>query len=743
MVASFGTRSCMKVIGENSTKILEPNYLYEAVSSKNEEDYLITDESLVSKMSFGRKTIGKLKISGDINKEFPADDEYFYLAGVKDGQLSFSYQYSTDFFDNKSDCCVTFSLLMIQKESDGEWVDVVTPVTGFLEDNHGNAENFYTTNGNDLSNGCLYCITLMYDTKEKRESDGFLSGLFPKYDYYQHEEDYYFYACMNNGAISIHDLSAKKNDFSEINGYSVEAVSKAETLQSGDTTIGGFSIEQMNLCDFVTVNSKETKSGTKFTKNGKYVVQLHYLGGIVNHVIYIFDGGEDCGKSEYFGDYLVDGQRMYWDGEYPMYTVGAKARINQVDSSVPALTGTLKNLTTNAVVLDLDGKSRSEVICELQAGEYLGEFYSGHTDSGSYYHYTFHFFVSEDSSIPHINYDTLLSETRLSDYMSKHYEVTIPTTRGGNIYVCFADYDEAFAFAYETEKRYVEQNEDGLYYKTSFSNPQKIKYLFETDEDKMQLTELLSSNAEKSVEIAYFNPKEKMSIQEMDEKEIQQEMESLTLAESKHVTLPESRDNLLKRVPYINDFQFMYVGDYESQTITALCRENDKVYSLEFGKPVNEQLDVSSRYTITEKNEYGVETTYDVNYMSENQTTSIFQIKQGEDSLRREIQQVEEVTADSVKIIKSYNLLDEYAIVTIKAPRIYKKELTCLVTELNNLLLYKAGDYELVFSDRVGNSYTVKLHLNGDTSAKFSSASDKSYSDIYNSIHLNDTITEE
>jgi hypothetical protein len=100
-------------------------------------------------------------------------------------------------------------------------------------------------------------------------------------------------------------------------------------------------------------------------------------------------------------------------------------------------------------------------------------------------------------------------------------------------------------------------------------------------------------------------------------------LESLNISDSIRVfPSQEEKDKLIKHKPYINGFEFINVADYDVVEVTAYCEKDGKTYNIQFNKPIEEQLHISSKYTITETNIYGDSVSYDVYFVNENQTIS-------------------------------------------------------------------------------------------------------------------------
>ena len=751
------------IASANSTKA-SSTVTIDAKTYEFDEDngYNFSSASEVSSMSFGKKQLGSLSISGEITDTSSYRNKTAY--GVSDNsQISFSYSYDGSLLtDNKDEWhliddtgtsvdgfnlsgSVGKGVMMVQKSSDGStWVDAANPVVNFYSSNSSGKSNFYTTSGTDVAQGMFYRVIMAYKTTI-RTSSGFI-GIGQKWETKKHVEVYEFYLVVNSGTISVHNLATAESDLPEIEGYTPEIIKRAETLLDGSSTTKGFKIDKLNASYVVQVSKDGTAvtnnaaDGAEFTENGKYTVKtITKLGKTITQTFYVFNGGEDKGYSTYFGSSLVSGNRIFRYGDYPTYAKNSSIVVNAVSDSIPNLTGTITNLTTNEVITLTGGRERQEYI--LSPGAYYAKFYNSTSEAGSVYLYTFYFNVINEDSAPFVNYDNLMKAERLSDLSTKHYEVAYQTTAGGYIFVCFSldSYDEAFNYAYEIEKRFIEQTDDGLYYKSRENPNLKVKYF-----DYVEMTDVLNYYARKNVEYNYFNAIDAFTYQTY-ENNLLQELESLSIRDSIKVFPSQAEKNkLLSRQPFINDFTFINVADYDVVSVSAYCYKNGQTYTLEFDKDVSSQLTVSSKYRITEKNVYGDEVSYDVYFVNDNQTKSTWNVTlNGVSSVVTVSSDLTTnnkmtINADTISIASIENLLDPMAIVTIKAPEVYSFEIKCLVSELESIGLYKKGTYQLTFVDRVGNSYQLIINISGKSRYDdVVTTSTMSYTTFYNAVYMN------
>ena len=725
--------------------------------TESSSGYTSDPGNVVTTMKNGKQGLTSITISGDIISEAKKDNIPAY--GLNGSKVAFSVSYDDSLLnDSNPDVWHIVSdkgtsvdgyslgasigkgcLLIFKKHRGGEYELAANPITDFT---YG-VDNFYTPSGEDVYEGTYYKIVFAYSSRI-RTQQGFI-GIGVKYDTYYHMETYEFYLCEDSANISIHNLALTEEDF-DFEDYDINLLKKGETLTHGSVTTAGFKIDKLNITgNTVLVKHNGTDvtgvaDGAEFTDSGKYeITTVTRLGKQQKQIIYVFSR-DDMGYSTYFGENLIHGNRVFRFGEFPSYAKGASIEINQVDENTPILYGTVTNLDTGEIVFETN-QTREAQRFDLAPANYQIVFYSGNPEApGSLYKYTFRFTILDEKSAPYVNYYNLMHTERLADLQSKHYEVAYQTTKGGYIFVCFSleSYDDAFEYAYEIEKRFIEHKEDGLYYKSIENPSKKVKYI-----DYIELTAALNFYAKKNVEINYFNTIDEFTYQTYNN-DLLESLESLNISDSIRVfPSQEEKDKLLQHKPYINGFQFINVADYDVTEITAYCEKDGKTYDIQFNKPIEEQLHISSKYTITETNAYGDSVSYDVYFVDENQTISHWiattnGVESVVDVSSRDVNNGKiKITADSLVLQDIVNVLDENAIVAIKAPGLYAFEITCLVSEMEGFTLYEAGTYELTFVDMTGHFYQFIVTINGRQWSDVLAQNTTSYTALYNAVYLN------
>lgn len=705
--------------------------------------------------------LAKIQVVGDINGTSTYNGVPAY--GLKSGNMTFRLVYDGSCLDEngtkyllddsgkkafgqKFDAKIKKGVMIVQKSADGvNWENILSPVMNVFADNPNGINNFYTTNGADVKKGCYYRVLYAYESRIMLDSTKILFWDKKNHEDHKYVEEYKFYVCLNSAEITINNLSVSDKDLVvDEDGYSLEVLKKGNNLIDESATKDGFKIDTNGANYTVTVNGEVASNGKTFKQDGKYTITTtSALGVKTSKTVYVFSGGDDSGFSKYFDESIVSGKRVFREDDYPTYAAGSSAVIKAIPDNIPNISGTITNLTSGEEIT-VNDNTRKQRSYKLNAGTYCAELYTGNVDCGSVFHYTFIFNIIDEDAKPYVNYNTLMSLDRLSDLSSKNYQVVYQTTGGGYIYACFSSYDEAFAYAYDIEKRFIEWSDGELYYKSLENSNVKEKYQLNTSEDKIKLTKALNTYARQNVEIGYINPLEEFSYQPIaeNERDLLKCLETLSLRQSiKVFSSQEEKEKAFLRAPYLNGHTLVHVDDYDVKSVVAKCKVDGKDYPLKFNIPIEKQLTVSSVYTIVETNQYGDELSYDAVFMGENQTISNWEVNLGGNKQTKILSadNFENITADTISLKSISNELDVSAIVTIKAPNVYSYDLTGLNSELVNLTLYKEGDYTISFVDRVGNNYSINVHITGKSKyADAITGSNKSYTDVYNEIHLND-----
>lgn len=729
--------------------------------------YTFDNAATVDRMQYGKKSLGEFSLGGQIKEKGNYRKHTAY--GLQ-GEVAFSYAYDGAYqTDNKESWniiseegtivndiqlsgSIAKGVLIVQKSEDAyTWYEAALPITNYFEDNKNGSKDFYTPSGADVARGTYYRVIFAYKMGRKTGTSGWWLWEKDVFEYKECVEVYEFYLCSDTGVISLHDLGADVGSI-ETDEYTIEELTRGETLTDGAVTTKGFSVDKLGTTYLVEVSKNgetpvNAEDGATFTEEGLYTVtSTSKLGTSITQKIYVFGKGEDRGYHTYFDGNVVQGQRVFRYLDHPSYARGAFLKIKKISEYVPSIRGEVRDAESGNVIFEFNGSGGEEQLYSLKAGVYEVALSVGLSNAGSLIKYEFKFNIIDEDALPYVNFHNLRYSGRLMDLQTKHYEVAYHMTAGGYIFVCFSldSYDEAFKYAYDIEKRFVEKTSDGAYYK-SMENPNtKIKYI-----DNIALTEALNYYAEQNVEVNYFNPTDEFTYRTFED-DLLTQLESINEADSIKVFPNEEERAKMSDARYLNDFQFIKVDDYDVVKVEAYCCENGETIPIEFGKNVSEQLSVTSRYIITETNLYDLTRTYDAYFVQENRSVAKVTIRTGEsvEKLSLSLDKYEngmiELSADSLIFDEVIDPYDDQAIVTIKAPEVYTFELKCLVSEMGGLGLYKKGEYEITFVDRTSHLLKVRLKLSGGGMlSDLMSKNVLTYSELYNDLFLNDRASED
>ncbi len=697
-------------------------------------DYKYESKSSVSRMSYGSAGLCEISVTGQFSGETSPRNQPLNLARG-DAILTLSYNGklltdtpeawkiissgSTNVNSIKLPQKMEKGVVIIQSSPNGkDYTNLIEPLCNFFAQ-HPSGMVLPVK----ISSKGYYRIIVAYQTQ--RYVGKKLVVLDNNEDRF-HVETYAFRITKDNlEGIEIED-----------DGYSLTTLEKGETLKDYASTTVGFIIDKLGTNYEVKVNGRTVNDHTAITENGYYTIQVTtpLSKTRITHA-YVFRDDQTKGASTYFADVPVSGYRVFREGDLPTYDQRTKIQILRTNDQIPPLTGTITNVDTGKEIV-FDGSSRSPQTIDLTEGTYHADLYSGYTESGSVYHYELNFNIIAEDSKPFVNYRNLMTADRLSDLSSRYCQVAYQTTRGGYIFVCFSDQQRAFKYAYEIEKRFVE---DGRY--KSLDNP-NVKIKYSTDNQGLiDLTQAINHYADQNVEIAFFNPIDAFTYRTLDDPEQLSNLEALSLPESvKVIPSQDEKELMYQRQPFLNDFTFIHVADYDVISVEAFCRSNNTTYPLQFDIPVEEQLTVSSEYYITETNIYGDTNTYTAFFAADNQTRVTWKITKGSGTEMTETtcESTQELSADAVEIIGAENSVDNYAIVTITPSNGYSYPVTCLVSDLQGLVLNKKGDYNFSYVDRIGNNYEQVVHITGNQASSPISQDAISFSDLYNKVYLQD-----
>ena len=662
--------------------------------------------------------------------------------------------------------------LLIQKSSDGvNWVNV---------DAEAYADGLYTTdyykyyfdkgdvliytpNGKELLKG-LY-LKVSYAYKIEDYSTGDESRFLEVYD---------LFLCSNElEAVTIHNLSVKKNlkeyigDDKDIN---YEVYQLAETLESGSCTVTGFSIDtSLNPTVKYSVirNNEEIALPHKneYTQDGRYEIILKTaIGDEKKVIIYVDTQDATSAFQTYFEDGFITGdtgKRVYSEGKYPTYEGGkTKWKLPKMPENYLPLKGTIKNTTAGKeTVIEMKGNEQEQVISD--AGHYVVTLSTRPSSksgdlSGDYRVFTFEFDIIKEGTAPgpKVNKDSLnrYAKSSISDSYPKYYGVTYPSAATGDITLAFSTWEAAKQYAYNTEKGNVEKQDDGTY---RYKGSAKLSGRKEQIESTWDLTDAINYFAEQAVQELYFDLSEPFCSRTLDQSLIDKTKNLRTLellnsviifADDEEKETLCSLDNALPIIspkPYLyqnpglsgkeengfTDFQFVhdkYGCDSESVIITD-C--NGKAYQIDYQTNVGDLLQKqgcpTGIVTITERNIYQEETSYQAVYIAENANTAAitlayYQNGQQEEKTYSQADANAVIKADAFSIGAVKDDLDPYTLICVK--KAYGNDLAeYYVSDQECSKAWSdEGTYEVKVINRLGYFYTITVEIENSDYASLS-----------------------
>lgn len=733
--------------------------------------------------SFGDDSLSKLKLQqnygkkiktksvGNINKygfngdsvsiclslSSPSNSNYRFYAddyGKKDKQKVNGVKVGT----------VNTGALIIQKSSNGsDWekIDQASYADGLSTTDFSKyyANNgdilIYTPDGHELINGLYLKISFAYALENKKTED--ITRCL---------EVYNMYLCSNNlETITFHNLSVTEKLEQEIgDDKDVDATiyKKAETLLTGSETVSGFQIDtSSNPTVKYTVkrnNQNIELSGDTFKSPGKYEIFLKSAVDDERKVeIFVDTQTSEQALKTYFNEGFLDGKRIYSEGNYPKYEGGlTKYKLSDVDKQYPALSGTIKNITTGKEIIV--SSSYSEKTGEItEAGHYIAEFSTRPKDKaddfpGDYRVFIFEFDIIQNGTAPgpicnQKNLNTY-SISNVSDSYPMYYSLTYSSASKGDITLAFSSREAAKEYAYNYEKGKVEKQSDGSFrYSGSFSMEKKEKF-----NDTWDLTDAINYFSDAVVQRGYFDLSDQFNYLTLTDENISKYKNLRTLELNKSITIfaDNEKEKLCSKnkVPIISpkpyaylllsdadsvdsgyhDFEFVkdkYECDSSKVFITDV---NGNEYNIEYGKGVGKQLQdnncPSGKVTIHEETVYGDKTSYEAVFIAEGDNTASISIMYYQDG--KQIQKTldkqnadETIAAQAFEIERLTDDLDPYSLVSIVATTDDNKESTqYFVADQSSIPAFTDnGKYEIKVINRLGYTYSFYVNISGSTYA--------------------------
>ena len=657
-------------------------------------------------------------------------------------------------------------MLIIEKSYDNfDWsrIDSSEYQNGLFTTNYrthygNNPVLIYTPSGADLNHGVYVRITYIYEAEHTYTGKNLFGFDKQKTDSKIFREQSTFYLCNENlDAVKFHNKTVSDDMFSKAakddSGCVSEEYRFAETLTNGAMTVSGFQID--NSMQNVTVSvSKDgfniqIPENGEFTETGKYDITLtQSIGQRIKHIVlYIDKRPFDEINSYYFGEGFVDGKRIYWEGEYPLFEGGyTKYNILPTTDAYPALYGTITNTSTGkSIKINTNISGATGEL--LEAGEYIATFYNNPTfetdyPSGDVRIITFRFSLIAKGTAPgpQVNKESLqnYASSNVSDYYPLYYGVTYPSAGPGNITLIFSNYQDAFEFAYNYEKGCVEKQSDGTFrYSGTLSIGVKEKYNSVWD-----LTDATNFFAEQAVQKLYFDPTDEFTYLTLEESIIEncENLRTLELSKSVFIFFSEEHRNAAvaknklpviayKKYQYLtpglngtvsigsHDFQFVKDENGYDSAKVVIIDSAGKTINIEYNKDVYQQLKdaecVTGIITIKEETVYGDSVEYQAIYFAEgiNTTTAKISFKsKGQNNIIfvSQMSQIDKLEVNSFSFDSITDELDPNAIIKVTKDgeeKIYTfDEALCEVWT-------SQGEYTVEFINRLGYSYQIEFSI--------------------------------
>ncbi len=545
-----------------------------------------------------------------------------------------------------------------------------------------------------------------------------------------------------------------------------------ETLQDGDMTLKGFSIDNLgNNNNQISyrhngIYKGQARNGQMFLEQGRYdfIVDTPYQKHRRTYTIYINNRAETATIQDYFDTTFItaNSKRVYdLESQYPVYVKGSiNYQIKNDRNRVP-LSGKICRVDENNKLTDVykflyDNPNNDENVIKLQkeannvgaldleVGLYNAIFVT--TDNfleditGDYYTFNFVFKVVDESQVtgPIVNQSMLNSFSNVSTFYPKYYGVEYKNVNDKTVTFAFSTSSKAYDFAYDIENNKVIYNNG--------------KYIYDGNQydNAHILSQVIDENVKSKIKEKYFDASDMSSYLSIDEQTMKDIVDTeeevgknvLNLPNIKNdvvvISTTEDIENFRVGEPFLNDGKMAYIDEngqivetktdlcfisiekYESNSIQAVNIDTLVTYNLEYDRNVEAQLRAmnapSGVYKIVESNLYNDGTSitneYYGTYIAQENTSQIFAtyLLDG---------QIKEITLDksnnettlqanSLVISTIENDLDEYSIVKIT----HNGETKILgIWELTNYKLDKEGSYIITVVDRLGNILNYSINI--------------------------------
>lgn len=574
--------------------------------------------------------------------------------------------------------------------------------------NYGIDKDFmlYTPAGDAVQRGVYIRILFAYQIRQKETEE--IQDRVDKYS---------FYLCSNDlSTVTVHNLSVQDNlkeYLGELDETTLEVYRSAENMNSGSGTVTGFSVDTSNnlSADYsVKKNGKDVPKQDEYTETGRYDVTIsNNAGDMESRTIYVDRLSAEESLKLYFGDSFIQGKRIYYEGDYPMYEGGESSYyLAEVSDQFLPIMGKIINKTTGEII-ELS-YSRAERTGELEtAGEYEAVFYTQdlgdevlnektessdvieeterleNTEntnnlSGDVKIFSFHFVIIPNGTAP----GPVVNKRNLEDYNRQaitdcypiYYYVKRTSASKGDIRIAFSNEEDAFNYSYNYEKGTVETQADGTFrYRGPFEDVEKESYTSE-----MELQNAINDFSRRAVTRAYLNISDPFTCRMLDPdlKEDIKNLQAEKLSASIIVFDGDQMDLLTQKqkdaLPIINDKKFAYLNPmkdpqtfettkgfefirdqhgYDSEKVTIIDSAGKDI-PIEYKKNVESQLIAANCETgiITVKEEtcFGDTTSYEAAFFNKGDNTATITLSCTEGNEEKKIK-VDQEHSNKTKLV--------------------------------------------------------------------------------------------
>lgn len=280
--------------------------------------FSFSSEDLVKSFSYGQNSLGKLILSGSINKEGDYNNVPAYGTS---GNISFSYNYFNTFQSGQKDSWnisdavieskkinisetniktssfINSGALIIQKSFDKTEWETVFDTSDYFNKKKDNNNTLYTTELSDLKRGTYYRIIVVYSMKQRTKLGNSI-GIGDEYNERSFAEVYDLFLCSNENHVEIKDLwnrSVLANNSKAKTGFFIaKNGSSADVVVKKDNNVAFSTFDNATFMDAGKYTiSISTTLGKKFT----YSITVNSNASVKNLAAKTYDCSDKKGYS--------------------------------------------------------------------------------------------------------------------------------------------------------------------------------------------------------------------------------------------------------------------------------------------------------------------------------------------------------------------------------------------------------------------------------------------------------------